>query len=443
MIPCIGVPELIFEGLSFLRGVVTDLQLGNLMMIATTVVLYSKFNLSEVSRSWLAEKTVNAFSHCLKAAKFNLDEACNAYARMLHRSYSLSGGRFIIDDTMEKHSKLCRFIHGVSKHWDHVFHTTVSAKCLVFLYYSEGGLIKFPIGWRIYYEGGKKTKNDLAIELIEQALGRGFPCAMVLADAWFCVEPFVRELKRLGLSYILDLKRNSSVRIPMKRSEGKSRGRKRQKWYTTVNIVTHMKRGKNKRVIGFEGDLESGLKEHTLYTVKERVCILNALPGKHKVVYSYDPKRKTDKYLITNELTWEGLKVVKEYFHRWTIEEFFRNAKQQLNMEGACVRSKQGVTITLFLLTCIDSLLHMKIAALVSADSETGPITVQSVVRLTILENAQNFVSLIKSPKGDKLLDRWLEQLRKDAVRKRVAKSDVVYLDQGANLNKAKHHVAA
>jgi len=45
----------------------------------------------------LAEKTVNAFSHCLKAAKFNLDEACNAYARMLHRSYSLSGGRFIID----------------------------------------------------------------------------------------------------------------------------------------------------------------------------------------------------------------------------------------------------------------------------------------------------------------------------------------------------------
>ena len=154
------------------------------------------------------------------------------------------------------------------------------------------------------------------------------------------------------------------------------------------------------------------------------MCVLNALPGRHKIVYSYDPKRKTDKYLITNELTWEGLKVVKEYFHRWTIEEFFRNAKQQLNMEGACVRTEQGVTITLFLLTCIDSLFHMKIAKLVSADSKTGPITVQSVVRLSILENAQNFVSLIKSPEGEKFLNRWLAQLSKDAIRKRVTKSD-------------------
>ena len=149
MIPCVAVTELISEGLSFLRGVVTDLQLGNLMMIATTVVLYSRFNLSQVSRSWLSKRTVNAFSHCLEAAKFDLDEACNAYARMLHSSYSLSGGRFIIDDTMEKHSKLCKLIHGVARHWDHVLRTTVSAKCLVFLYYSQGGLIKFPIGWRI------------------------------------------------------------------------------------------------------------------------------------------------------------------------------------------------------------------------------------------------------------------------------------------------------
>ena len=105
MIPCVGVPLLISDGFSFLRGVVTNLQLGNLMMIETTVVLYSKFNLSEVSRSWLTGRIVNAFSHCLKAAKYNLDEACSADARMLQRSYKLSGGRFTVDDTMEKHSK--------------------------------------------------------------------------------------------------------------------------------------------------------------------------------------------------------------------------------------------------------------------------------------------------------------------------------------------------
>ena len=121
---------------------------------------------------------------------------------------------------------------------------------------------------------------------------------------------------------------------------------------------------------------------------------------------------------------------MREYFHRWVIEEFFRNAKQQLNMEGACVRSKQGVAITLFLLTCVDSLFHKEIAKLVSENLQTAPITVQSVIRLAVLENAENFVNLIKSSKGEKFLERWIKQLKADALRRRKIKSEVVYLDQ-------------
>ena len=191
MVPCIKFLSIVEEGLQFLRGVMTDLQLNNLMMIATAVILHSKFNLTGASRSWLKEKTANAFSHCLMKAKFNFEEAAHAYWRMLQASYELSGGRFIIDDTLERHTKLCRFIHGVCKHRDHVFATNISAVCLVFLYYSQDGWIKFPIGWRIYIKGGDKTKNDLAIEMIEQALGRGFPCGVVLADSWYCVSPFI------------------------------------------------------------------------------------------------------------------------------------------------------------------------------------------------------------------------------------------------------------
>ena len=83
MIPCIDFLNIIKEGFQFLKGVVTDLKLNNLMMIATTVILYSRFSLTEVSRSWLKKRTVNAYSHCLKAARFNLKEAMNAYAKML------------------------------------------------------------------------------------------------------------------------------------------------------------------------------------------------------------------------------------------------------------------------------------------------------------------------------------------------------------------------
>jgi len=430
MIPCIDLLQMVREGFQFLRGVVTDLQLNNLMMIATTVILYSRFSLSEVSRSWLKKRTINAFSHCLKAARFNLKEAMNAYAKMLRQSYDLKGGRFIIDDTMEHHTKLCKFIYGVCRHWDHVFRTNVSAKCLVFLYYSEGGVIKFPIGWRIYFKGGKKTKNDLALELIQEGIKRGFPCGVVLADSWYCVEPFVRELRWMGLRYVLEIKTNATIREPIKKAEQRGRGRKRKKWYRKVTIISYVQKVQRVREIGFLGDLATGKEEKILYEIKEKTCRIHALPGLHKVVYSYDPEKGSEKYLITNELTWEGVKLVKEYFHRWVIEEFFRNAKQQLNMEGACVRSKQGVAITLFLLTCVDSLFHREIAKLVSENSKAEPITVQSIVRLAVLENAENFVSLIKSSKGEKFINRWITQLKTDALRHRKVKSEVGYLNQ-------------
>ncbi len=96
-------------------------------------------------------------------------------------------------------------------------------------------------------------------------------------------------------------------------------------------------------------------------------------------------------------------------------------------MEGACVRSEQGVTIALFLITCIDSLFHKKIAELVSANSQSGPITVQSIARLCFLENAENFVEKIRSRDGNEFLDKWLGQLRDDAIRQRKVKSEVIY----------------
>ncbi len=42
----------------------------------------------------------------------------------------------------------------------------------------------------------------------------------------------------------------------------------------------------------------------------------------------------------------------------------------------------------------------------------------------------EKFVELIKSPKGDAFLKRWVTYLKENAIRKRKIKSDVVYLDQ-------------
>ena len=90
--------------------------------------------------------------------------------------------------------------------FDHALGTNAKAACIIFLYYSDGALIKFPICFRIYYKRDSsmpwrkrkqidcKTKNELAIEMLQWATDCGFPKCTVLADSWFGVEPLLSLL---------------------------------------------------------------------------------------------------------------------------------------------------------------------------------------------------------------------------------------------------------
>jgi hypothetical protein len=316
-------------------------------------------------------------------------------------------GLFIIDDTLAHHSKMCQRIFGVQKHFDHVKGINVKAICFVFLYF-KCGLIKFPLGFRIYFRNRRKTKHALAIELIKEALDNGFMCEAVLADSWYCVDPFVRKLQALGVRYILDIKTNATIDVPLRKKHTRIAkcGRKRQKWYEKENIVEYFKRRiRTRGTIGFQEDLETGKKARVLYTIKEATAKIHALKGQHKVIMTHDPVKGTTKYLITNEVTWEGVKMVRDFFERWRIEEFFENGKQLLDLEGASVRGEQGVAITTFLVSCLDALLNKEVVKLAFGNPQSAPVTVQSIVRLAELENVERFTELVRSETGKEIFE--------------------------------------
>ena len=443
MVPIIELLGFIQSGFQFLNAELSALQLENLMMIGNGLLLGSKFNLSEIHRLWLKKKSINAFSHFLSHSKLRLDNLTLLYHRMLIASYGdhLKGGRFIIDDTMEHHSKLCQYIHGVFAHFDHALGTHLKAKCLVFLYYQEAGLVKFPIGWRIYYKNGSKSKNELALELIEAGLRRGFSGSVVLADSWYCVAPFLKGLRSLPaklnlerpLIYVMELKPNLTIEewLNAEEQSGENRKQKKRKLYCKVKVEGYFQRNVSEsKQVGFGLDIESGKAERTLYKVQRVVAKIHALPGKHVIVRSFDVEKKTIKYLITNELTWEGAKVIHEYCQRWVIEEFFRNAKQLLDMEGACIRSEQGVAIALFLVTLLDALLHLEVFRRASEDPQTDPITVQSIIRVQQIENIQNFIEVIQDEEQrDEFLQKWVSQLEEDAIQPRRKRYPLVELE--------------
>ena len=215
------------------------------------------------------------------------------------------------------------------------------------------------------------------------------------------------------------------------RSQTPSKKQKKRKLYRKVKVEGYFQRNVSEsKQVGFGRDLENGKAERTLYKVQRVAAKVHALPGKHVIVRSFDVEKKTIKYLISNELSWEGAKVIHEYCQRWVIEEFFRNAKQLLNMEGACIRSEQGVAIALFLVTLLDALLHLEVFRRASLDPQSEPITVQSIIRLQQIENIQNFIEVIQDEEQrDEFLEKWVSQLEEDAIQPRRKRYQLVELE--------------
>ncbi|MBF0607503.1 MAG: hypothetical protein HQL61_08155, partial [Magnetococcales bacterium] len=148
-IPCAKQLAFVVCGLAFLQPALTTIQFNNLTLIATALILGSGFNLSSISHMWLAQKCVSTLSYFFNDAKITITDLQNLYAQHIITRYSVPNGYFIVDDTMEHHTRLCKYIHGVCVLYDHILKTNLKAICIVVLYYSDGVLIKFPITFKV------------------------------------------------------------------------------------------------------------------------------------------------------------------------------------------------------------------------------------------------------------------------------------------------------
>jgi len=439
-IPCAKQVPFVVAGLSFLQPALTNIQFDNLTLIASALVLGARFCLTEISRMWLKEKCVSTLSYFLSDAKFSTYEMEHLYALQVRQVYKIERGYYLIDDTMKHHTKLCKWIHGVYILFDHVFNTNLKANCIVVLYYTDGESIKFPITFRIYYQDSNKMpwlrgkkfvckkKYELAVEMLEWAMERGFPKGIVLADSWFAVGPFIKELKRLKLGYVLETRDNYNVRTPCKQPKLTPKGRLAKNQYDLTKLPEFFKSILSITKCGFARDIETGKEAKVLYHVKIATVRLNSIPGKHRVIESFDPTNQTTKYLLTDQLTWEATKIISVYIYRWVIEEFFRNAKQLTDMEGATIRSKQGVTLALCLVSWIDFLLHFEnykqgTAGKLSKES----LTIPSIVRRAQYENMEAFMERVKH--DEDFVKKWFEVEKENIYRKRKEYKELVEID--------------
>jgi hypothetical protein len=255
--------------------------------------------------------------------------------------------------------------------------------------------------------------------MLEWAVNLGFPGCVVLAEAWYGIGPFVKELNQLKLSAVLEIRSSDTVKTPRTTPKFTPTGRlakhqiderKLSPFFTRISPVTRC---------GFGRDLETGKEARVLYELKIATVRLTSISGKHRLVESIDPATQSTKYLLTNELTWEATKMVSAYSCRWVIAEFFRNAKPLTDMEGAMLRSEQGVTVALCLVFWLDVLLHQEnVAQSTAGKLSRESFTLPSIVRQAQYANLEAFVENIQEDEAFVKRGREVEQEYLNRTRK-------------------------
>ena len=109
-----------------------------------------------------------------------------------------------------------------------------------------------------------KPKYELALEMIEWALKEGFPKGIVLADSWFGIDPFIKGLRGLKLSYVIEIKSNYTVKTPCTEPKLTPTGKLSKKQHDLKKLAEFFKSVLAVTDCGFSANKKEGKKKSSV-----------------------------------------------------------------------------------------------------------------------------------------------------------------------------------
>ena len=161
--------------------------------------------------------------------------------------------------------------------------------------------------------------NDVAVQLIKQPLAQGVPADYVLMDTWYSSPKMFHAMADLGLDSVAMMKRSKKLYVTY---------RHRQLSIKALYRRFHQR----------------GRKVHDNYLYS---CVVMAHDGEKefplKLVFVAKRNNVND-YLVlaTTKLTLTPETIVQLYERRWSIETYFRAAKQYLRLDKTQSQSYDG-----------------------------------------------------------------------------------------------------
>jgi DDE superfamily endonuclease len=249
-------------------------------------------------------------------------------------------GVIAIDNTLVNHEG--KLIEDVGWFWDHADQRHVIAHDYVISNYVCPSGAHYPIEWRRFQKRDAcaaeafKDHPELCIELSNDAITRAIPGDFTF-DSYFTSAKILNHLQSTQRAYVGDLKLNRKI----------------------VYAGQEQKLQDVARQIPWEAKKPVRMGS-TRYWYFSKQMRLPAVTHPVRIVLFWRERgdQEASKALVSNRVGWEVIRMVLVYRHRWTgTETFHRDGKQQLGLGDCQVRSGEGQTRHVYLVSAAYSLL--------------------------------------------------------------------------------------
>jgi uncharacterized protein YndB with AHSA1/START domain len=249
-------------------------------------------------------------------------------------------GVIAIDNTLVTHEG--KLIEDVGWFWDHADQRHVIAHDYVISNYVCPSRAHYPIEWRRFRkrdacaEGEFTDHTMLCMALIDDTIKRAIPGDFTF-DSYFTSAKILNHIQSKQRGYVGDLKLNRKVVYA---------GREQKLQDVARQVPWEAKK-----------PVRMGSTRYWYFSKQMRLPDVTH-PVRIVLFWRERGDQEASKALVSNRLGWEVIRIVLVYRHRWTgTETFHRDGKQQLGLGDCQVRSGEGQTRHVYLVSVAYSLL--------------------------------------------------------------------------------------
>lgn len=311
MLPIIEIPKRLDRFLDNFKDIFSYHQLRRAKQYVIGLITSTKrFTVASISSRFIDKPDQSSLNRFLTEYEWNMERMNERRIQLMKKRVKCTNSIVVFDDTIIH--KAGKLIPGVMKLYDHSESRYVNGQCIVTTHYI--GNEDYPPDIAQYTK--EKTKIELAIELIDKHEKRQLGNTYVF-DPWYLAEDIVKAIEKKGRNWVSRLKSNRLLMI---------KGKK-------VNVTDFYKSVPRKKFKSFEIDGKR-------YRIFTKVVQVNKL-GRIRLVIS--EINDDVAFLVTNRKDWDAKKVIGCYTKRFEVETYYKDAKQNLGLEGCQLRAIKGI----------------------------------------------------------------------------------------------------